>query len=615
MENVYITSSGAFLPNDPISNDEMENYLGQINGVPSNAKARILSQNGIKNRFYAIDKNQESTHSNAQLAIEAVNKAIENSSLRPNEIELLSTGTTQGDLPIPGFASMVHAGLEFGKCEIANFQSVCASGMMALKNAFAQIKSNEKRNAVVVGSELSSRLFKASRFEAQKMKNVPFDTEFLRWMLSDGAGALVLQNQKNEEGISLKIDWIEIESSAHKFPLCMYAGKNSNKDESEKSWLDYESYEAASADGAINLKQDIRLLDQVVKNGVSHYFDLISRKKITAKNVDWLCAHYSSEYFKEPIKELMAKGGGEIPNEKWFTNLYTKGNTGAASIFIMLEELMNSGKLKPGDNILCMVPESGRFISSYMQLTVVGSEEETVKFPIRAIESPELVLDKTTTSEWLIRELAQIWIDFESNLIKIPVITKIHDSKLSLSDYKLLLHDLRQQVIDGSQWISRAASNIDIEIFELRSAFIKHTAAEHKDYQMLEKNYVNLGETLESIQTGKKNIGSVALSAFMFHQASQNNPIDLLGSMFIIEGIGKRLSAFWGNMIKEQLHLNEDQVSFFTYHGVADENHFHNLEKAINHPLMDMDLAKRIVKTAKTTAKLYEMQLKELGNY
>ena len=101
----------------------------------------------------------------------------------------------------------------------------------------------------------------------------------------------------------------------------------------------------------------------------------------------------------------------------------------------------------------------------------------------------------------------------------------------------------------------------------------------------------------------------------MFQQASKPNPIDLLGSMFIIEGIGKRLAGYWGRMIQDQLELEDDQVSFFTYHGVADENHFHNLEEALNHPKMNREVAERIVKTAKTTAKLYTMQLNELGNY
>lgn len=616
MTEVYITSSGVFLPNQAISNEEMEDYLGRINGKDSVAKARILKQNGIKSRHFAIDKHQESTHSNAQMAVNAIENALAKSTLSSKEVALLCTGTTQADLPIPGFASMVHAKLPFHRCEVASFQSVCASGMMALKSAFAQIKSDEKNNAICVGSEFASRLFKASRFEKQQIDSLPFNAEFLRWMLSDGAGAFVLQNKKNEKGISLKIDWIDLKSHANEFPVCMYTGKIDNKNEEEPTWLDYPSYEEASQAGAINLKQDTRLLDQVIKTGVAHYFDLIDQGKINTKQIDWLCCHYSSEIFKEPIKELMDKGGGEIADEKWFSNLSTKGNTGAASIFIMLEELMYSGKLKAGDKILCMVPESGRFITSFMQLTVEGSTaEENKSYPLREIEAPELVVEKTETSEWLIRQLAQIWIDFETELLKVPIITKIHEGKISLEDYKLLLMDLRQQVIDGSQWISRAASNIDIELFELRSAFIKHTATEHKDYQMLERNFVALGEELSTIQSGEKNIGSVALSAFMFQQASKANPVDLLGAMFIIEGIGKRLAAYWGEMIKDQLNLKESQVSFFTYHGVADENHFHNLEEALNHPAMNMEIAKKIAKTAKTTARLYKMQLEELGNY
>ena len=614
MNDVFITSSGTFLPNKAISNEEMEAFLGRINGKDSRAKERILKQNGIKTRYYALNKKQETTHSNAQLAVTAIENSLQKSSLRSSDVALLCTGTTQGDLLIPGFASMVHAGLDFDKCEVASFQSVCASGIMALKNAYAQIKSNEHPNAVCVGSELASRLFKASRFEAQGVDSLRFDTEFLRWMLSDGAGAFVLQNKKSENGISLKIDWIELKSLANEFPVCMFTGKTDNKNEEEKTWLDYPSYEEASKAGAINLKQDARLLDKVIKAGAAHYFELIDQGKINRDSIDWFCCHYSSEVFKGPIKELMLKGGGEIADEKWFSNLTSKGNTGSASIFIMLDELMYSGKLKVGDKILCMVPESGRFITSFMQLTVAGNSSAK-NYPIRDIEPPELIIDKNETSEWLIRNLAQIWIDFETELLKVPIITKIHDGQLSLSDYKLLLIDLRQQVIDGSQWISRAASNIDIDLFELRSAFIKHTAAEHKDYQMLEKNFEALGENIEVIRNGEKNIGSMALTSFMFQQASKPNPIDLLGSMFIIEGIGKRLAGYWGEMIKDQLNLKANQVSFFTYHGVADENHFHNLEKALNHPKMNMEVAKNIVKTAKTTAKLYKMQLIELGNY
>ncbi len=613
MKNVYITSSGSFLPNSPISNEEMEDYIGRINGKDSIARDRILKQNGIEQRYYALDKEQKSTHSNAEMAALAVNNAIDNSPIHHQDIELLATGTTQGDLPVPGFASMVHGKLNIPTCEIASFQSVCASGMMALKDAFVQIKSGDKQNAVCVGSEFSSRLFKSSRFEAQQVDKLSFDAEFLRWMLSDGAGALVLQDDKNPNGLSLRVDWIDIKSNANEFPVCMYTGKNDNRDEEDPSWLDYPDYESASKAGAINLKQDIRLLDQVVKKGIAHYFELIDRGMIEVNQVDWLCCHYSSEFFKEPIKILMEKGGGRIPDEKWFSNLTSKGNTGAASIYIMLDELIHSGKLKEGDTILCMVPESGRFTTSFMQLHVEGSEAK--QFPIREVEAPELILEKSEIGEWLIRNLAQVWIEFESNLLKVPIVDKIHSGTLTMNDYKLLLHDLRQQVIDGSQWITRAASNIDMELFELRSAFINHASTEHKDFKILEKNWTEIGESLEEIQTNRKNLGTIALTSYMFHQASLSNPVNLLGSMFIIEGIGKRLAGFWGEMMKEQLTLRENQVSFFTYHGVADEDHFHRLEKALDHPKMNMEVAKEIVKTAKMTAKLYHMQLDELGNY
>lgn len=616
--NVYITAFGAFLPNEAIPNDEMEDYLGKVDGKSSLVRNRILKQNGIQTRHYAIDKQQHSTHSNAALAANAVRAAIAKSDLAEESVELLATGTTQGDLPVPGFASMVHAELGLPKCEVASFQSVCASGMMALKDAYLQIKCGEKQNGVSVGSEFASRLFKSSRYEAQGLKSVSFETEFLRWMLSDGAGACVLQNKKNSKGLSLRVEWIDILSHANQFPLCMYTGRNGNKDENEHTWLDYPDYESASKAGAINLKQDLRLLDQVVQTGVSHYFSLIDKGMIKPANINWLCCHYSSEFFKAPIRDLMQKGGAAIDESKWFSNLASKGNTGAASIYIMLEELFYSGILKAGETILCMVPESGRFITSFMQLKVESSDVKNgnvVKYEVRKVESPELMLTKTETSEWLVRQLAQIWIDFETALLSVPVVKKIHDGKLSLDDYKLLLTDLRQQVIDGSQWISRAASNIDIDLFELRSAFIRHTATEHKDYQMLERNFVALGESIEVIRRGEKNIGSLALSNFMFQQASKPNPVDLLGAMFIIEGIGKRLAAYWGGLMKDQLNLSDDQVSFFTYHGVADENHFHNLEQALNHPLMNMDVAKKIVKTAKTTAKLYQLQLEQLGNY
>lgn len=613
MKDIYINAVSAYLPGDPISNDEMEDYLGKVNGEPSRWKSRILSNNGIQNRYYAIDKNQKTLLTNAKMTALAVERLTEKLGKETSEIEYLSAGTTQGDLPIPGFANMVHGELEVGPIENASFAGVCISGMQALKTAYLQVLSGEKKNAVACAGELASRLFKASRFEHQKDKSLSFDTEFLRWMLSDGAGAMFLEDKPNSKGYSLKINWITQRSYSGTNPLCMYAGKNPND---ERTWLDYPDFQSAAIDGAINLKQDVRQLDNMVKIGVDRFFELIDEDKIVPKEIDWLVCHYSSEIFKGQIKELLKKGGLEIPEEKWFSNLTTKGNTGSASIFIMLEELMYSGKLKQGDQIICMVPESGKISTSFMKLTVVGEAQETsFVTEAREVKSPKININQTDYSEWLIRQLTRTWIDFENRLNKIPIVKKIYGGTLAKEDYMLLLNDLRQQVIDGSQWISRAGSNISIDLFELRSAFLGHAGVEHKDYQILEKNFKNMGGDMEALYRGEKNIGSEALSAWMFNQANKPNPVDLLGAMFIIEGLGNRMAGYWGELIQKQLKLKNNQVDFFLHHGVADLEHFKGLEKAVNHPKMNMEIAQRMVKTARITANLYVMQLEELGNY
>jgi len=622
---VFITAAGAFLPNEAISNDEIEDYLGYLYGKPSRTKNKILQQNGIVTRYYAMDKNQQTTHTASGMAAAAIHNCLQKGGVHKNEIGFLSAATTQGDLPVPGFASMVHADAALSQCGIASHQSVCAAGIMALKNAYLHIKTGETQKAIACAGELASRMFKAQRFEQQtavrEQGGLSLETDFLRWMLSDGAGALLLENKPAARGVSLQIDWIDVRSHAHLYDVCMYAGTNKTNGQTNGSWMNYDSFSEADKDAAINLKQDLKLVSHIVALGVQHFFNLIDEQRFDPKQLDWLLCHYSSEYFKPQIIDLLQKGGLAIPTEKWFTNLHTKGNTGAASIYLMLEELLYSGKLQPGQTIICMVPESGRFITTFMKLTVVApSVNQTIPLSIHTtdnIEAPVIRTGGLPLQEWLVRQLTSVWVDFETGLRKVPIIEKIYNGTLSVDEYKLLLLNLRQQVIDGSQWIARAASNVTMEYFDVRSAFITHSRDEHRDYQILEKNYLACGGTREELYQGEKNIGSEALSAYMFHKASQPNPFDLLGGMFIIEGLGNRLAGKWGRAIQEQLQLNDDHVSFFIYHETSDanDNHFERFEKAIQSDLLQESIAVRIVKTAKVVARLYTMQLQELGNY
>jgi len=377
MQNVYITKAAKFLPNNPISNEEMEAYLGMIDGLPSKGKSLTLRSNGIKTRYYSIDKNGKSTHSNAKMTALAIEK-LTDAHFKQSDIELLTCGTTSPDNLLPSHAVMVHGELKCGAVELVSTAGACCASMQGLKYGYNSIVSGSTKNAVCTGSEKLSSLMRAEHFEketerlAEMDKNpiISFEKDFLRWMLSDGAGALLLENKPRENGVSLKIEWIEIKSFANQLETCMYAGADKNEDGTTKGWKEFSSVEWLRK-SIFAFKQDVKLLGkEIVPTGTKYLKEILLKKEFDITTIDYFLPHLSSEFFRQKIAEEIVKYNIQIPQEKWFTNLSSVGNVGSGSIFIMLEELMNSGKLKKGQKILLMVPESARFTYSYCLLTV-----------------------------------------------------------------------------------------------------------------------------------------------------------------------------------------------------------------------------------------------------
>ena len=225
-----------------------------------------------------------------------------------------------------------------------------------------------------------------------------------------------------------------------------------------------------------------------------------------------------------------------------------------------------------------------------------------------------IVMERNTLTEATQRGLARAWIEFESALVQVPLISRMLSHRLRLEDYQRLLVNLRQQVVEGSRWISRAASNLGPDHEELRSLFVRHAVAEHRDYRLLEENYVATGGAIEEIRSAPKNIGSEALSAFMYQAASRKDPVALLGAMFIIEGLGERLAAPWSAAISEQLGLGDEAVSFLAYHGANDGDHLDMFDHALALAVTDARTGDEIVRHARIVARLYRLQLEEIDN-
>ncbi len=379
---VYITEIASFLPNEAVSNSEIEDSLGYINDTKSRAKALVLRSNGIKNRYYAIDKQSgKLTHTNAQMTAEAI-RGLASEHFDLNNVDCISCGTSSPDQLAPGHGVMVHGELATTPCEVNTSSGICTAGITALKFAYLEVLAGDKRCAVATGSELVSTFMLAKNFdkeseaklqELEQRPEIAFEKDFLRWMLSDGAGAAALQDRPNENGLSLRIEWIEILSLANQYETCMYGGAVKREDGTLRGWREFDTLDEVLQQSVLSVKQDVKLLnDHIVHATVEQVLPAVMEKHgLRANDIDYFLPHMSSEYFRPRLAKGLEDSGYPIPQQKWFTNLSQKGNVGSASIYIMLDELFHSGRLQPGEKILCFVPESGRFSTSYTLLTVV----------------------------------------------------------------------------------------------------------------------------------------------------------------------------------------------------------------------------------------------------
>ena len=378
MIDVFITKASRFLPNDPVENDDMEVFLGMVDGKPSKARRVILRRNGIKQRYYALDKDGNVTHTNVQMAANAVLGLLDDQ-LTIDDIDLLSCGTGSPEQLIPSHGVMVHGELGGKKhMEVVSFAGSCCSGADALKYAYMAVKLGLSKNAVAVASERSSAWMRASYFQKEseqlaQLEDHPmlaFQKDFLRWMLSDGAFSVLLQGKPSASGLSLRLDWIDITSYANTKETCMYAAADKDADGHVKGWASFPQSEWLT-ESIFAIKQDTRMLSEyIVPLGVQYLIEMGKKHQFTPDDVDWFLPHMSSMFFKDVILEETAKQGFFIPEERWFYNLPKIGNIGSASAFAMLEELMDSGLLKQGQKVLVMVPESARFSYCYFMLTV-----------------------------------------------------------------------------------------------------------------------------------------------------------------------------------------------------------------------------------------------------
>ena len=537
--DTYITGVGGFLPGSAVGVGRMEAHLGRVAGRDSLVGRRALRWNGIETRHYAIDDHGEVTHSNAGMCAEAVIRALDDARLQRSDLSFLATATTQGDLLVPGHAAAVHGELGGGPLEIASFQSVCGSSLMAAKSAFMAVRTGEHAVAAACAGEFSSRWFQPAFYDGTALVDAKgrlrAEADYLRFTLSDGAGAVVMEPAARQDGLSLKVKFIDLVSLADAYDPCMWAGAPVEaRTEPAASWSHLGPV-AAHAAGALALLQDFALLKRVIRAWVGVYMQKVEASRIRPRR--------DRPPALPLFRPLVARG------DRLAARQDRRDDPGGE----MVLQPVNRRQCRVGLDLA----DAGRVLA---RRAAEGGREGAVRGAgersgVRRLHASGGGMTRVAPGEGhdvadVLRRLTIVFTAFEARLEASPLIRKLTRGRFTLGDYRAFLINLRQQVKDGALWMSRAASHVDESHLELRSILMRHAVVEHRDFRLLEADYVAAGGRLDDIRGAEKNVGSEALSAWMFHQASQPNPFGLLGAMWIIEGLGAIKAAEWGQMVQ-----------------------------------------------------------------
>ena len=220
----------------------------------------------------------------------------------------------------------------------------------------------------------------------------------------------------------------------------------------------------------------------------------------------------------------------------------------------------------------------------------------------------------TEIGQATLRRLMREWFRFERLLSGVPIIRRLDLGTFTRSDYQRLLLNLRPQVVEGSRWISRCASSFDRDHADVRSVILRHAHDEHRDYEVLEQDFVATGGDLAAIRAQPKNPGSEALHAFLMFKATEPNPGGLLGAMWIIEGLGEKMAASWAERIEALTGCGEGCTRFLRYHGSNDDSHMDKLYGLIDRICTSERASTDVVNTARVVARLYAWQLEEIDS-
>lgn len=360
---VRIAGTGSFLPGPPVPNDKVESVLGTLDAAPpkvksfvSNLGQKMLDRGGVHTRHFAVDpETGDMTHSFGSLAEQAARRAMESAEIEPQQLDLVIISCPSYDHSTPPTSALLQERLGVQNCAEIEVHSNCSGVGKSMQIALDAIRSGRYETALIAYSQLSSIYLRSCYYNQPKMDKVH---AALRWILADGAGAIVLQASTEDDETHRIIDTF-VESVGAGRPAGMTAGGAAADLMDAKTQIP-ELYEQ----GNHHLWQDFTAVNEnaapLLLQGLINF---TTRLNIDPSTVDhYVVSIPTTQLYEDHIPAFLDRLGITRDKIKFRSN--SVGYCGGAATVLHFDEMIREGEIKSGDLAVVHAVESSKWMTA-----------------------------------------------------------------------------------------------------------------------------------------------------------------------------------------------------------------------------------------------------------
>lgn len=365
---IRIAGTGSYLPGEPVAVDQVESVLGRLDGLPARLAARVdqfrerlLSRSGVAQRHFAIDPvDRRATETNASLAERASRSALQAAGTEADAIDLLVCSNCAADGFTPPTSALIQERLGIRRCTEIEIHSNCTGVPKGLQIALDMLRQGRYRKALMIYTQLSSVFLRKEFYNPAK---VTLEHITLRWMLSDGAGAMVLSSADGDQDRPELLDaYVESVGCGEPPGMTMSLGAECGP---ELAHLPTPFLHAIHDAGLHHLWQDVsRVSGQGAEYLAKGLRNMLETFEVAPDDVATFILpfpgnHFLNDRHRQSFARLL---GLDIePRVPFLVPQF--GYCGGAASLVQFDRMARDGSFRPGDLIAVYVEESSKWMS------------------------------------------------------------------------------------------------------------------------------------------------------------------------------------------------------------------------------------------------------------